>query len=294
MLAFLAMVLFQAGGPVTPPTDATNAAALQVHGVPDNAPPLTGLSPANAPPGSADAAARAALDYFNENAGSLVSDKPTTALIDGWIAKLTAAAKAGRLSPGFLDDGAKMEPAAPGKYNDALSAMANIVGGRAIELYEADKKQQAITAYETLWWWGVEGFTSSVRLRNRFLCQFLMGVSHAQLRQWSEGEETEAMKFWTRTLADLERYWPRKSEMLMILAPNIGDVIRLATEDQDPTFRMEAALKLGVLQFSPKTSSNVRAIQKAMAQAAKDSDPRVAAAAVAAQAMTRDQLQMMH
>jgi hypothetical protein len=69
----------------------------------------------------------------------------------------------------------------------------------------------------------------------------------------------------------------------------IGDLIRLAKEDQDPMIRVEATLGLGLAKFKPGTKANEVAIAEAIKSLQNDPDPQVAKAAKVAEDYTLEE-----
>ena len=82
--------------------------------------------------------------------------------------------------------------------------------------------------------------------------------------------------------------------MFATSSPQIGDLINVARYDQDPTFRIAATIKLGIAKFYAGTSSNRLAIQKAIQEARKDSDPLIREAAKLADTTTKQEARRAH
>lgn len=81
--------------------------------------------------------------------------------------------------------------------------------------------------------------------------------------------------------------WQGKLEIIYAASPAIGDILLLARDDQDPTFRGEALLRLGA-EYKKKSLklSGKWGVEATVAKGLKDADPFVAQAAKQAQALT--------
>ena len=67
--------------------------------------------------------------------------------------------------------------------------------------------------------------------------------------------------------------------------PNISDLIKIAKEDQDPTFRIWASLRLGYALYERGDQGNQKAITAAIEELKLDSNKQVAAAAKAGESI---------
>jgi hypothetical protein len=292
VILFVMLLLLNRGEPATRPTSDSGSAMLALQAVPDNAPSLH--TPAN-PDANGDEAYHRALSFFTEHEKVLGAVNVHDELAEQWGALFVEAAKAGRVSEGFLDKSSSMTPVARGPYSAALQEAPRVVLSRAQTLFDQGHKQRAIEMGRAMWALGLRGYTKNNRANERFLSLWCMEMAHDALRDWlgEDGDEAKALKFWGSHIQTMNRSFKHKYELLMRQGPNIGDVIRIANEDQDPTFRMEATLKLGVLQFAPKNKANLKLMQQTFERNRKDANPLVAKAAAEAQAMTVDQIRRM-
>jgi len=86
---------------------------------------------------------------------------------------------------------------------------------------------------------------------------------------------------------------PKVGKILKSLRPQIGDLINIARNDKDLTFRVEATLQLGVVKFNPKTRGNLKAITSAIEDAKASEDPAISAAGNAAEAFTKEEMRKL-
>ncbi|MFK7789199.1 MAG: hypothetical protein AB8C95_06885, partial [Phycisphaeraceae bacterium] len=89
---------------------------------------------------------------------------------------------------------------------------------------------------------------------------------------------------WEKAISSLEQSW--NSKLLPIESvnaakgmPNISDLIKVANEDKDLTFRVWAALRLGYAKYERGDEGNQEAIKAAIEALKTDSEKLVAKAA---------------
>ncbi len=292
VILFVMLLALNRGPKPTPPTADTSAEMLKLQAVPADAPSL--FTPAR-PQENGDEAFRRALEFYDSHAATLSKGEVDDTLAEQWGRLFIEAAKAGQVSEGFLDKESAMTAAARGPYSGALVDAPRVVLSRAQTLYDKGEQAKAIDMARAMWALGLHGYTRSHRANERFLSLWCMEMAHDALNDWlpKDGPDAQALAYWGERIRTMNRSFKRKYEILMMVSPNIGDIIRMANDDEDPTFRMEATLKLGVLQFNPKTKSNLKLMEQTFADNRKDASPRVVKAAEAAQAMTIEQVRKM-
>lgn len=96
----------------------------------------------------------------------------------------------------------------------------------------------------------------------------------ADLQKWKEATD-KIYQNWNKKVLAIEVVNPAKN------LPNVADMIRVAKEDKDPTWRVYAARRLGYARFERTDQSNKAAINAALDELEKSSDTQVAAAAKA-------------
>lgn len=292
VVLFVMLLLLNRGEPPTPPTKATSADRLKAQTPPADAPILH--TPAD-PDASADAIYEQAWQYFENHRSELTKDTVAGPVAQGWADLFVRAAAAGQVSPGFLDRQTPMTPAASSPIADALYHVGRVVLTRGQTLYDEGRKDEALQIGRAVWALGLRGYTKNVRIRPRFFSLFNMDMSLNALRDWLAEDDPDQKKIarWDDLIRGYNDVFNKKAEMLMTVSPNIGDVIRIARSDEDPTFRLEATLKLGVLQHAPRTRSNLKLMEQTFAANARDKHPAVAEAAKAAAGISVEQVQKM-
>jgi len=68
--------------------------------------------------------------------------------------------------------------------------------------------------------------------------------------------------------------------------PHVGDLLNVAKNDEDRTFRIAATLQLGIAKFTDGNPGNRSAINAYLGEAKQSDDPMLAEAAAAADALT--------
>lgn len=89
---------------------------------------------------------------------------------------------------------------------------------------------------------------------------------------------------WNDAIKAIEDVWNAKLKSIETVKqedniPNIADLVKIANEDKDPTFRNFAALRLGYALFERGDEGNQAAINKALDELEAGADKAVAAAA---------------
>ncbi|WP_432797206.1 hypothetical protein [Poriferisphaera sp. WC338] len=113
-------------------------------------------------------------------------------------------------------------------------------------------------------------------------------LDHPELKTSSAPLDKNIL-IWSSALTDINKQWHAKLAIVMDLDPHRGDLMNIAQNDQDPTFRTEAILRLGLFQHAPKSKGNLRLMQHIIKRAKSDPDPNIQAAANAAANFTREQ-----
>lgn len=171
---------------------------------------------------------------------------------------------------------------------------------RLIDERQFDKAQGIALSYMGL---GKQVFNKNQRLKSR---QAGLGMMRSALREMgkiiraryedAEIEKEEMAKLnaqimsWNNAIADFEEPWKGKLKSIdSITKPNTADIIRVAKEDKDLTFRVFGTLRLGYLQYERGDPGNQEAIKQAIETLKGDSEPLVAKAANEASSIKREE-----
>lgn len=171
---------------------------------------------------------------------------------------------------------------------------------RLIDEREFDQAQDIALSYLQL---GEQVYRKNLRLKSR---QAGLGMMRSGLREmgkvtrarFEDGEiEKEQMNEinaqimeWNNAIADFEEPWKSKLKSVdSVSDPNIADIIKVAKEDRDLTFRIYGALRLGYAQYERGDEGNQKAIKEAIEALKSDSEPLVAKAAAEAESIKREE-----
>ncbi len=268
------------------PTRATLGDVLKAKKLPVSLPPLHTLSN---PSGSANEAYQKVWDFYLANKSDFRSEKPSAENLKKLTELLIDAKDAGVVTQPFLDDQIPMTPGNPTpQFEDALERTAQLVASQAIDLYSKDENQRAHDCAVAVLVLGQRAYVHSQRLYPRYQGLVYMEGA-AQILAANEPENKEVEQ-WTSPLRKMLRDWDAKNEVVLVFNPNIGDLVNVALNDEDMTFRVEATLRLGIAKFNPRHRGNLRAINNAIAKAKASADPLLQKAGQVADAYTIEEM----
>ncbi len=103
-------------------------------------------------------------------------------------------------------------------------------------------------------------------------------------------EPNAKVKEWMDAIAEFEEPWEAKLKSIdSIASPNTADIIKVAKEDRDLTFRIFGTLRLGYVQYERGDQGNQEAIKAAIEELKGDSEPLVAKMAAQAESIKREE-----
>ncbi|MBX2851290.1 MAG: hypothetical protein KTR15_06055 [Phycisphaeraceae bacterium] len=212
-------------------------------------------------------------------------------------------AAASEMGKGLLDQ------QIPVKYFDSPEMKSNFAAvGRAISItikshsdqIEFDEAQAIAISYLKL---GQKIYENNTRLKSRqrglaIMKSALRKLGEINKTRYEDGEieqdelraRNDKVMKWNNAIKAVEDVWNSKLEPTESVnqkkgKPNIGDLIRVAKEDQDVTFRAWAALRLGYALFERGEAGNQKAIKAAIEELKSDSVKLVADAAAAGESI---------
>jgi hypothetical protein len=283
--------------PADDPTSATKPSALEKVELPTDLPAIVEATEVNR---DANAAYAAVFAYYYEHVEDFaknhrVIEDPDEASATKLTDLLVEASKAGHLTRPFLDGIVPMKPGAE-PVNDPLGIIPQVVLTQAERSYKAGNKAYAIESAKAVWALGERAIRNSVRLYNRRGGLAAILRAAPSLGEWAAESDpalVDKLNPWSAPLIKLNDAWGKKLPIVRAVRPQIGDLINVAKNDKDLTFRIEATLQLGAAKFNPRTKGNAKAIQRAIDAAKSDADPLVAAAGAAADAFTVQEMRKM-
>lgn len=274
------------------PTSATSASRLQKVSLPAD---LPAVGPKGS--GDANAAYKQALNFFVKNREALISDPPDLKLRKKLSDLLTDAMKKGEPTAPFLDDLLPMGvlDCSQSEYIEALQYIPGLVIGHAYDLNEAKKSKPAYEASLAVFMFGKHMFDKSTRLDLRFTgLHAMLEGGKPVIGLADEGDATaDAVSKHLAALEAVKGKWEDKMQIVRAPKPHVGDLINIAQNDGDKTFRIAATRWLGMAKFYPRTRGNERVIASAIAAAKASSDSMIQAAGDAAESFTASEHKRM-
>lgn len=294
VLAVIIFMVLSGRQPPDPPTKATTAAgALDKVEFPTDLPRLyTPQSPNN----SADAPYKSAVAFARENAKALTGKSPQPGMVFRLSNFVIDGLDAGQVSAGLLDDQIPMTLGEQPEFGDALTTIGASLLKRAEEIGKTDKTAGAKLAIAVTVF-GERLFRSSVRLHNRLAGASLMrGGVELLYTDFAEqlpqgGKELEP---WIGAIKKISTSWNPKILIVTSVQPHMGDLLNIAKNDKDVTFRVEATRWMGIAKYLAKThKGNLAAVEDHIAASKRDTDSTMVAAATAAEALTHEQFKKL-
>ena len=257
--------------------------------------------PAVAESGGGDATSEfdALLNYYQNNRSAIDPEGSSAEVGEAILDHFIRVYDAGSVPGKRFDDVVPMEPQGKPDFGPALLDMAMAGMKRAAILHRrdnADSKERAMKAAKALWALGRNMFDKCKRVQMRTMGLELMRAAGTEIYNWS-GDGTElgnAITAWVNAMNKFDdEYWGPKLAVIHTLrygdadSPTLGDLVNIAQNDEDPSWRLAATLELGRAKYSKRTSQQDRALQGIISSLKGDSDPAVAAAAKVAEAYQR-------
>ncbi len=290
VLVFVLLLVTSLRGKVDGPTPATTRGQLTLMTIPAD------LSSVHKPTtqASANEAYRAAIDYFAAHREALVAEPPPKAEVMKLTELFIAAMNAGSVSKPFLDDLLPMGliEASDSPVNTALQWAPSLVL-LGSEHFEEDKKPaKAKDAALAVFVLGHRAFTHSTRLDIRHVSLFAMKEAGNRLFAMTKPNDPirAQVEAFAGPISQVDLQWDGKLKIVKNPKPHTGDLIHIAENDQDRSFRVAATRWLGVAKFNAGTKGNERAIREAIARAKAGNDAELKAAAEAAERFTAAEL----
>lgn len=292
LIAIVAVVLNYS--PADTPTNRTAPDKLQIVGLPANLPAM--YNPTK-PEAGATPLYHSAIDFYNQSHRAF-SQGGSSSLNDQLARLLIDAMNAGQANAPIADSMIPMKPKGESEVNDTLWGIPGAVLTHAASLRDGGTgdKALALQCCQAVFAFGERLFRNSKRLPPRIVGLAMMrdagDVMYSLLN--TQPSQQAGLAKWADAIKAIESNWtPKNEQILGSVKPPVADLIRLAKEDQDASFRVEATLMLGVAKFNAGTKGNLAAIEEAIAELKADSNPMIAEAAAAAEAYTVEELRRL-
>jgi hypothetical protein len=285
-------VIGQADGP----TRLTNSEGLKAQRLPGP----TGATAMSVPGNPQDDAAvyyERAISLYDEKRSALPDTREHDELVAELCGLLQQAANAGHIDAGFMDSHIPVEIGAEPDFGDAVEAVYELAIYQSAYRYTHADPQGARDIAVAVWVFGQRMFEHNSRLYNRNTGLDMMESAGSMLYQMAADDptlDTEALRDWSQAINTIRQSWQPKLEVVLGLAPPIGDLVNIALNDGDRMFRIKATLRLGVHKHASISWANRRAIQSAIQSAIDSDDPMLAQAGRAADAMTLKQKRRLY
>jgi len=281
--------------PADSPTNRTSADKLQLAELPAD---LPAMFTSAKPEASATALYLAAIDFYNQNKRVFGQGSPPSRVSEELARLLIDAMNAGQANAPIADAAIPMKPKGEAEISDALWGIPGAVLEYAGTLRDgtAGDKAIALQSCHAVFAFGERLFRNSKRLPPRIVGLAMMRDAGGVMYYLLDGQPAQqaGLSKWADAIKVIESKWtPKNEQILGSVKPPVADLIRLARDDQDTSFRVEATLMLGVAKFNAGTKGNLAAIQEAIAALREDSNPMIAEAAAAAEAYTVEELRRL-
>jgi len=280
LLIAAAYLIYQPDGP----TSAATGDALKAQRLPADLPAIV---PTGNTAIDADALYEQAVKLCVENQDVLERTREHDALVDQLVALLNEAAT-GRVSDGLMDGHLPIVIGAAPDFGPALEDIHAWMLDRAAHLYTHGQQDEGFELTRAVWTMGQRLFERSSRLYLRNTGLDMMESAGGMLFEMSGAEGTpseDALAAWAEALGEIREAWQAKLELVLGVNPHPGDLVNIALKDEDPMFRFEATLRLGVHRYGVDVG-NRWAMQRAIEAAIAGDDPLLAEAGRVADALT--------
>lgn len=293
IVALTIVVLILAFPAADPPTTATAPERLVAMTLGDDYPRLFEVTSVT---DDAVAHYQAAADYYALNRSAFQTRKPAKEHIDVIAGHFMKAMQAGQVRHGFLDrhtDVGVMTgevkhtmPYAAG----ALSAYLNDQSDAEVITEEDIEIARAFYAY------GERCFRHNTLLQHRMAGLEYMAEGLSHVNWWDvdkHGRSSDEADLASQRYIPILEAWPRKVEIVMDTDPYVGDLLNIAKNDEDMSWRIAATQRLGVAKYTDGNKGNHRAIASYLAIAKQSDNDLLAKAARAADGLTREEFRRL-
>ena len=218
--------------------------------------------------GDASAAFQDIVKFYEDNASILDGERIPAELSEQAIDVMIKFHQAGTVSGSFLDKTTPTVPHGTPSFGTAVQMVGLAASKRAGELHgrnDTAAKERAVKAAKAVWAIGQNMFEKATRFPIRQQGLETMKTAGNEMFNWEdEGNLSDAVGKWSEAILNYENNFLKyKLDIVYGLSPNVGDLLNIAYEDQDISFRVEAVLAMGWVKYNPRTRGNVLDIGRA-------------------------------
>ncbi|MEM6506217.1 MAG: hypothetical protein AAF711_12300 [Planctomycetota bacterium] len=184
-----------------------------------------------------------------------------------------------------------------------LEALGKAISTRIDEHNEMDEFEGAQAIAVSYLKLGEQVFDKNKRLKPRQRGLAMMRAALSKLRRINQlrfesgdidtdlrDKTFESIALWNEAIGDFEKVWNSKLKVIeAVKNVNTADIILVANEDEDISFRAFATLRLGYAYYERGDEANRAAITGAIESLKSDADPLVATAAKEADSIEREE-----
>lgn len=278
----------------TPPDNPSRKTApqqLEIQKLPSDLPEVVAM-PAE---GSADARTtyQELLTYYIANAKAIEGRNPPARYATTLTSLFVKAAEEPIKGDGFFDDQIPPAPGARPSFGAALEVAPALVLNHALEGTNAANTRRVAHA---VWIAGQRAFEHGRHIYIRREGLNMMQLAGSTLYRVSQDDPAvvKDLQAWSQAISRIAGAWDEKIQMIQSVKQPIGDLLNIAANDQDPSFRASATAWLGVAKFNPGHRGNEKGIARLIEKNKTDDNAMIAQAAAAADAFTREDLRKLH
>lgn len=273
------------------PSSKTSQTQLALQTLPADLPEV--FAPAPQGQGNAGELYEKLAAYYTANARQIEGRNPPQRMIDSLTQQVIAAADTPYEKQDFLDDQYPPEPGASPAFGGALETIPMLVLRDALDSKNNARIDRASRA---VWIMGQRAFEKGnhlyIRRQGLNMMQFALSAKQQAIPA-DDADAKAAVAAWSSAISAIVSNWDSKMQIIWSVKQHKGDLLNIAQNDQDPTFRVAATAWLGVAKFNPGNRGNEKAIARLIESSKESDDADIARAAQAADAFTREDLRRM-
>lgn len=289
-LAVVAIIIVSMWGTVDPTTRGSRDELLDAITLPADLPAVD--KAAESASGDSASDYRAAIDYWIANYDELKNAKPDDKSVLKLHRHILSAAEKGKPAFGFADAYIPLEPGAAPEWHNAPGKITQYMVRGIKDLPDAKARKVMLS----LWTFGRRLYEDNLRIvpRQAGLGMMQYVALNTQARFGAEDPVAAAMNQWIPHVDKITSQWEDKVKAIYTYNASVGDLVRIAENDADKSFRVEALLQMGIAQWTTNVRANINAVHGCLDDFAASGDADLARAARAAKDFTRENVRMLH
>jgi len=293
IVALTIVVPILASPSADPPTRATSPDRLEAMTLGDDFPRLYEITNVS---DSALAHYEAAGGYYAQNRSAFQNRKPAQEHIDVLAGHFIKAMHAGQMRDGFLDSQTRIGVMV-GQIDNMMPYAAGALSSYLRDQFEDETlTEEDVQIAMALFAFGERCFRHNTLLQHRMAGLEYMNDGLGYVNNWDlekNGRTSDKSNLASDRYIPIIEAWPHKLKIVMDTDPYVGDLLNIAKNDQDMTWRIAATQRLGIAKFTDGNKGNRRAIASYLAQARQADNRLLAEAARAADELTREEFRRL-